>query len=280
MNLIRKSIRVCMQKFRLSLTDIRIWMTLVVVAIFIFVYEKDIFDYAQCIDAEVTPWLFPFLNGQKFMRIILLLGPVLFFCNAPFVNSSNINMVIRAGRNAVTIGNILYIILFSIIYYLFIIIFSILPFVFNLDWSFEWGTALGTLSMYPSENVIAIISGKITTYFSPLQAICFTFLLSVINSVFLGFLIYATNSITKTRFMGTLLAVFFILCEPLSRNIRELMWASPVSWSNIDYLSISKADNLPTFEFAIISYAIIIIVMVTIIFFTNRYSDIRIIEGE
>ena len=81
MNLIKSSIRVCMQKFRLSLTDIRVWMALVIVAIFIFTYEKDIFDYAQGINAEVTPWLFPFLNGQKFIRIILLLGPVLFFCN-------------------------------------------------------------------------------------------------------------------------------------------------------------------------------------------------------
>ena len=280
MNLIKSSIRVCMQKFRLSLTDIRVWMALVIVAIFIFTYEKDIFDYAQGINAEVTPWLFPFLNGQKFIRIILLLGPVLFFCNAPFVNSSNIYTVIRAGRNTLTIGNIIYIILFSILYYIFIIIFSILPFVFNIDWSFEWGTALGTLSMYPSENVIAIISGKITTFFSPLQAMFFTFLLSFICSVFLGLLIYAINSITKTRFMGTVTAVFLILCEPLSRNFIKLMWFSPVSWSNIDYLSISSIDNLPTFEFAIISYTTIIVALITIILFTNKHSDIMIIEEE
>ena len=50
MNLIKSSIRVCMQKFRLSLTDIRVWMALVIAAIFIFTYEKDIFDYAQSIE--------------------------------------------------------------------------------------------------------------------------------------------------------------------------------------------------------------------------------------
>ncbi len=280
MNLIKKSMRVCLQKFRLSLTDIRIWIALIVVAIFIFTYEKDIFDYAYSINAKVTPWLFPFLNGQKFMRIIILLGPVLFFCNAPFVNSSNVNTIVRAGRKAVTIGNIFYIILFSIIYYIFIILLSILPFLFNIEWSSEWGTALGKLSVYPSESVIAIVSSKIITYFTPLQAMYFTFLLSVINSIFLGLLIYVVNSITKTRFMGTFAAVFFILCEPLSRNIVKLMWLSPVSWSNIDYLSISSTDYLPTFEFVIISYLILFIAFIAIVYFANRHSDIRIIEEE
>lgn len=278
MNLIRKGLNVCIQKIRLSLTDYRIWIIFAVVGIFIFTYEKDIFNYATNINAKVTPWLFPFLNGQKFMRIILLLGSVLMFCNAPFVNSSHISIIMRAGRSAVIFGNVIYIIFSSILYYLFIILASILPFVFDISWTFEWGDAIGTLSMYPSENVIAIISSKITMYFTPLQAMWFTFILSVINSVFLGLLIYALNSITKTRFMGTFVAVFFILCEPLSRNIVDLMWFSPVSWSNIDYLSISKSDNLPTFDFAALFYSLIIIVLFVIIILSNKHSDIKIIE--
>lgn len=80
--------------------------------------------------------------------------------------------------------------------------------------------------------------------------------------------------------MGTVTAVFLILCEPLSRNFIKLMWFSPVSWSNIDYLSISNIDNLPTFEFAIISYTTIIVALIIIIFFTNKHSDITIIEEE
>lgn len=278
MNLIRKGLNVCIQKIRLSLTDYRIWIIFAVVAIFIFTYERDIFDYAVNINAKVTPWLFPFLNGQKFMRIILLLGPVLMFCNAPFINSSHISIIMRAGRSAVTLGNIIYIVFSSVLYYLFIIIAGILPFVLSISWTLEWGDAIGTLSMYSSENVIAIISNKITTYFTPLQAMWFTFILSVINSVFLGLLIYALNSITKTRFMGTFMAVFFILCEPLSRNFVNLMWFSPVSWSNIDYLSISKSDNLPTFYFAILSYSLIIILLLVIIALSNKHSDIKILE--
>ena len=200
------------------------------------------------------------------------------FCNAPFENSLHISIIMRAGRSAVTFGNVIYIIFLSVLYYIFIIIASVLPFVFNISWTFEWGDAIGTLSMYPSENVIAIISSKITMYFTPLQAMWFTFILSVINSVFLGLLIYALNSITKTRFMGTFVAVFFILCEPLSRNIVDLMWFSPVSWSNIDYLSISNTDKLPTFNFAISFYSLIIIVLFLIIVLSNKHSDIKIIE--
>ena len=43
---------------------------------------------------------------------------------------------------------------------------------------------------------------------------------------------------------------------------------------------LAKVDNLPTFEFAIISYTTIIVALITIIFFTNKHSDIMIIEEE
>lgn len=200
--LIRKSLGVCAHKLRTSLTDCRMWIILAAAWIFIFTYEKDIFTYAASINESVTPWLFPFLNGQKFMRVILLLGPVLMFCSAPFTSSAQISLIIRAGRKACIIGNMMYIAACSVLYYAALVVFSILPFVFGFDWSLEWGKALGTLSAYPDENVIAIISSKILTYFSPLQAIWFTFLLAVINSIFLGFLIYAFNSVTKTKTVG------------------------------------------------------------------------------
>ncbi len=92
-------------------------------------------------------------------------------------------------------GQVLYIIAASAAYFLFLLIISLLFTVFSGELSLDWGRTLNSVSFStaaarkanaPYINVLIII----ITFFKPLQAVWFTFLMSWLGGVFLGLLIF------------------------------------------------------------------------------------------
>lgn len=277
MSCFRKACCVCAQNYRKWATNYRIWVLFILIAIFVNSYTKEIIHFAETVQYKVSPWLFPFLSGQKYMRYIIFLGILLLFCDAPFLDEEQPYMIIRSGRRAWTMGQIFYIITASAIYFLFIIIISIVLNLGNIEWNTDWGKVLGTLGTVNVGSLVSykiIVSGKIVTFFTPLQAMWFTFLLSWLAGIFLGLIIYAFNILFKNRFMGILLAAFFVFFDAAVRSRGDLLWVSPVSWTILSNINIGERVASPNIYYVLTMYAGLILFLCAIIFIKSKKQPI------
>ena len=91
----------------------------------------------------------------------------------------------------------------------------------------EWGKGLFTLA----ETNIAVaqncpfvdISSLIVDYFTPLQAVGFTFLVSWLNAVLIGMTIFTCNYLTNIKYLGISISAFMIVFSWFVFKILDLL---------------------------------------------------------
>ena len=115
---------------------------------------------------------------------------ILLFCDAPFIDDNQAYVIARSGRIPWSIGQIAYIIIASSIYFLFLLFLTIIINISHIQFTSSWGKVLGTLANTNASSVIGLttfVSRNILYYFTPLQEMWFTFFLSWLVGVVLGF---------------------------------------------------------------------------------------------
>lgn len=78
--------------------------------------------------------------------LIASLGALLLFCDAPFIDSEQPYIVLRSGRKKWVAGQIAYIAISSALFTLFLYLLTLLLLLPWLEFSTEWGKAIGTLA--------------------------------------------------------------------------------------------------------------------------------------
>lgn len=95
---------------------------------------------------KVTPYLLPFLLDEGSAVMMLFLGVVLLFCDAPFIEDEQPYIMLRSGRRIWFIGQMLYIVVASVLYLIVLYFISVLVLLPHIEWSAEWGKLLSTFS--------------------------------------------------------------------------------------------------------------------------------------
>lgn len=75
---------------------------------------------------KVTPYLLPFLLDEGSAVMMLFLGVVLLFCDAPFIEDEQPYIMLRSGRRIWFIGQMLYIVMASVLYFIVLYFISVL----------------------------------------------------------------------------------------------------------------------------------------------------------
>lgn len=280
MKLFNQARCVCFQNLRKWRTNYRIWVIAIILILLIHYYTKEIVEFSRQIDVEVSPWLFPFLFSQKYVKLLFLFPLLLLFCDAPFIDENQPYVIARSGRTSWSIGQISYIVIGSALYFLFLMILTIIINLFYIQFTFEWGKVLGTLANTNAGQIADIkmvISRTITHYFTPIQAMWFAFLLSWLAGVFLGLLIYVVNSLSNTRIFGVLATSFFLVFDATITDYYELYRFSPVSWSSIDRIDIEGLTQMPSITYIYIAFAVLIIGLILSAILINRKQSINVL---
>ena len=277
---------ICAINFRKWQTDYRIWCIAVLLAVLTAIYVDDMRKSAELIGAKIPIWIFPFLYSQFHTKLIFMLGVVLMFCNAPFADKNQMFVFMRSGRIKWLCGQILYIVFASAAYFLFLLIISLLFTVFTGELSLEWGKTLSTLSANSSLHTMAganfvDISEKVITFFKPLQAVWFTFLMSWLGGIFLGLLIYLCNFLTGNRLIGILASSFLVVICSIIENEgwEKLLPISPISWTTLDNIDVGGLSTNPSFTYCICFFVGIIAALIATILFFGRKKSVDIKEG-
>jgi len=280
MKLFNVSRLICYQNFRKWTANYRVWVIAILLVILTHNFTGEITDFAQDINIDVSPWMFPFLFTQKFIKLLFFFPLILLFCDAPFIDENQPYIIARSGRMPWSIGQIGYIVIASAVYFIFLMFITVMINLPSIQFTMEWGKVLGTLANTNASIVVGlktIITSSTLHYFSPLQAMWFSFLLSWLAGVFLGLMIYVINSLTNTRIFGVLADSFFLVLDAAITSKSHLYRFSPVSWSNLDRIDIEGTSPMPSITYIYIGFAVLIGMMIASAILANRKQSINVL---
>ena len=98
-------------------------------------------------------------------------------------------------------------------------------------------------------------------YFTPTQAMFFTWLLSVLCGGILGLIIYGCNVISKSKVVGIVASGFLVILSAAVSGNEMAQWFSPVSWTTLNKLDVGKLTQYPTFTYVMVVYMTAIIIL-------------------
>lgn len=255
-----KSIRICVQNLRKWLGNSRIYIAFVIVFLFTLIYTKGLWLVADNVGEKLSIYIFPFLTTYRYMKIIYLFPLLLLFCDAPFVDANQQFVMIRSSRLSWGIGQMLYIISGSFFYALFMLLSSIVVNIGHIQMGASWGKSLilaGTTNICSTLGIqydTVQISSIIVKYYTPAQAMLWSFLFLWMICIILGLIIYDFNILFQSNIVGLFAAGFLILFTAVVDGIQQWIWYSPVSWSSLNNIDVAKTTSLPGIYFVLFVY--------------------------
>lgn len=285
MKVLKSSFAFCFYRFNKWRYDYKNYVIFILLFIMIFQYTRGIYAMSQLTGERVTPWLFTFLFCDYYvamgvLKIFIFFGVVLLFCNAPFRDNTIIYLISRSNRLIWLVGDLIYIVLTSVIYIGSIFVINMICFLPRITFLKDWGKVIGTLAYTDAQMQYAstlVVSPLILDQYSYWEATLLTFVLSSLGCIFLGVLIYTINSLSNSYGKGISCAVFFILLSPAVNYLEKpfFSYISPMTWVSIEQLQPIKRDGAyPNLRYTIIAYLLIIMFMSLLLFFNRMKIQI------
>lgn len=282
MRSLKTVISVCLQDLRKWQTDYRIWTIVVLMIIMVQIYIDDMRRIVVGLGTDMPVWIFPFLYQQYHTKLIFTLPVVLLFCNAPFADQNQIFVYMRTGRKKWLCGQILYIVVTSALYYIFLFIVSFLSTALYGGSGLEWGKTLQTVATSNAAQYFGSpfidVSYTVVTFFTPLQAVWFTFLVSWLSAVVIGLIIFLCNLLSGTRLLGVLISsVLVVLSMFVERGWQSIIKYSPISWNTLDNIDVGGLSANPSFTYCMCVYTGLIAALTVgiLIFGSRKGLDIK-----
>lgn len=268
-----KSILLVINKnFRQWKRSVRIFLTFAILVIFQWYGFREYTVVSAYLGAAVSLCVFPFfvrmpIDAPSFGATALIL-----YSEAPFIDRHTPFMVIRIGKRNWIIGQIVYLLLSSLIYTLVSVLLSFVVLLPNVELNFDWGRVIWTMVQnpnlldelgvrditWPDLDVVRAISGQ--------KALLLSILFYWLVTVFLGMIMLFFNVISK-KGVGLVLAGVFIGLSYFSASFGALVfgsaikWFSPVCWRYIGNLGLNSNSNLPPVWYAFTILVVLILAM-------------------
>jgi len=273
--------------FSCSVQNLRKWSAnprIYVLSLLLIVFLGDsilpIAHFSSAVHVPATPWVFPYLALNQKVLLLLMLGIVLLFCDAPFIDAHQPYVIIRSGKRDWLLGQIVYIMLASALYFLFIALISVMMLLPNLTFSSEWGKILGTLALTDAGtqfNVALPISYQLQLTYTPIAAMAWSLLLNWLVGTFLGLLMFVLN-MRLTRELGAVVAAALVFLQYFCFDANGFfLWhLSPVSWASLGNLDTTHTSALPSLTYAV-SVLIglnLMLILLAVLFFRKKNIDV------
>lgn len=281
-----KSFRICMQNIRKWASNNRIKMCLALAVLFVYSYTNGIGILSMNMGEKVSPWLFPFLFSFRYMKIVFMAPIVFIFCDAPFIDANQTYIMLRTKRSTWCVGQILYIFAGSFLYAAILFLSTIVFHIGHMEWNSGWGNVLGaagTTSILSGLNLnytTISISSRIIRYFTPLQAMIYSFIIMWLSFVFIGLLIYVLNVVTKTKLVGVLVASFLVVLTAVVDGFPYLAWLSPITWNSLNCIDVGGMTLYPSIVYVLGMYIGMITIMIIIAIIMSKKQEIIISDTD
>lgn len=283
MGTIRSAWAICSQNLRKWATDYRMWTIAALLIVMVQIYADDMQKVAALLGTKCSIWIFPFLYVQYHTKVIFTLPVVLMFCNAPFTDKNQLFVCTRTGRVKWISGQVLYIFIASAVYYLFILLLTFTSTFLVAEPSLDWGKTLYMIANSDiasrAEAYFLNVPNLILEYFSPVQAVFFTFLTSWLSAALLGMIVFFCNLVSNTRFIGIIISSLLVVWTVLVAmgGWIDYVRFSPISWNTLNNIDAGKMTSNPSFGYCMCVYAGLIVVLIAgiLIFGRKKSLDVK-----
>ena len=280
MSSVKKAFLLASYNVRLAITDIKFILIILAITFIIHDYTKDIISFSIEYNCKISIWLFPLLFNQKYMRRIIYIGVLFIFCDAPLTNNNYYYFLLRSGKKVWITGQFLYIFFMSGLYYIIIFLAGIITNCTHINFMHdinEWGAIFETLGSGYNIGYKTYTSNIIIKYFTPIQASWFTFILNFFSASFIGLLTCYANMVIKEKTSGVFVSTIIVLLDSLAPYYPKLIFFSLATWSNLECIQISKSSNLPSINYVITAYSILIIATIisAYIFYQREKTELN-----
>ena len=271
------------QNFRKWGTNPRIYILFLILGGFVHHVMQSLCDVAETLETGITPWLLPFLCSDLYAGLYILLGFVLLFCNAPFVDRHQPYAIIRIGKSRWMAGQMLYIVIASFIYTLSIQIMVIISLLPVLTFEMDWGTFLYTTAQIPIEeaHLLLRIGYDVIVKYTPLNATLLSFLLIWLEGILIGFLLFVFNLQFK-RTVGTIVVCFYAMTFWLVKELIDdnpFLWkVMPAVWMDMEALAEGSVFKHPGTVYVLLGFFILITALAIWILGTAKRRTIEVLE--
>lgn len=212
--------------------------------------------FSFAVGIKVAPWIYPHIMDSWYLSMLILFGVVLLFCDAPFMNEGTAYLFIRSGRRAWFLGQVMYVVIASIIYQLFIVASGILLLIPRLTFDTDWGKVIGTFSNMTGVTDFGanVLNNRILLLFSPIRAMLICFSLCTMVTVIFGMLVFTTN-LYLPRSFGPIFGLVLALLLPFSVNFsgKIFYYLSPGTWMLLSSVDITNTSSLPSLSYILIT---------------------------
>lgn len=124
MDKIRIIARICGISLRRLVGSPRFYVAFIWISCLFSVFAKAIRRFCMVAEINTSPWMFPFLTNDSGNQMFIILGALLLFCDAPFLDVNSGWQMLRSGRKNWFWGKIIFIWISALLYTL---ILSLLP---------------------------------------------------------------------------------------------------------------------------------------------------------
>lgn len=230
--------------FRKWKHNYRVWIIFLIEFSYMWISTSEYKTLAVAKGLAVSGGFFAIWCSKIMGKLIMFLGILVLFCNAPFVDDQQSFLVIRIGKKKWMAGQLLYLFSASVIYFLIMLVFCALRFFPYVNVSNAWGDVI--YSVAPDNALRRNTLLQVT----PLQACTQSFVMCVLIAFFLGCLMLYINLYHK----GTLAVGIGAACVCISYFVASFFTESKaflvsrfsiVDWCDIDnYVDRSYAGGL------------------------------------
>ncbi len=234
-------------------------------------------SYSEDLGAKINgfgilPMLYNINNGLT-IRLIIQLGIVLMFSNAPFKNNDSLFCVMRTGYARWCVGELMYIVSASFIYTVSLFLITNILCVKNLTYSLKWGKTFS--SMQRRDAFPLVTHNRVQLNYTPLEALLHTMLLIFLLSVFLGLLIFLMSSLVG-RSSGVILASAVVMLGLMPGGFTQMpalvSKLSPCSFTQLGLVDKLGVSAYPSLAYAYTAFIILIVALLSanIIIYSNK----------
>lgn len=230
----------------------------------------------------VSPFLFPYILSHTTSVMIFFFGIVLLFCDAPFVELDQPYLILRSGRTTWLLGQMLYIVIGSLLYIAFFFVATILILSPCLEWGSAWGKVVGTFAQTTvalDHGIVIPFSKTIYHGYSPLGAMLACFLNSLLVSSFLGFLMFLVN-LKFSRVSGVLFACLLILWQAaVTKTWTGFTHFSPLTWVSLSQIDITGSTLYPSQPYVLVCLSVLLAGLLFLCTRVMKHKDIDVLNA-
>lgn len=268
----------------------RIYALLALLLVFSVWNLSGIYSYALNVGYGVSPWVFPHIMIHSTAMPVYACFAILLFCDAPFIDRHMPFLMMRTGRNSWLLGQLLYIVMASLLYTFVNYLITVVTFLPIMDFTGDWGKVLRTLAANPSAayekgiHSTTVISGSIVSSFSAIDATLISLGMFFLVTLFTGILIFCLN-LAAGKFTGVITAgilafiSYFCIFIGMMTIGLKIYYFSPFSWASMQFIDWTGSGDAPSFAYAAIFLlaASLLLSIISVVSFSKK--DIDFAEG-